>query len=55
MEAAATRHADKIETSSVNQKGRRATLTFNSYCETLEARQQRPRRSMITRPALNEV
>lgn len=29
MEAAATRHADKIETSSVNQKGRRATLTLH--------------------------
>ncbi|MET4205051.1 hypothetical protein [Bradyrhizobium sp. LA6.12] len=28
---------------------------FNSYYETLEARQPRPRRSMITRPALGEV
>ncbi|MGY4501422.1 hypothetical protein ACVWYH_005353 [Bradyrhizobium sp. GM24.11] len=35
MEAAATRHADKIKTSSVNQKGRRATLTVEGSKATV--------------------
>jgi hypothetical protein len=33
----------------------RFTFLFNSYYETLGARQPRPRRGMITRPALDEV
>jgi hypothetical protein len=33
----------------------RLTFLFNSYYETLGARQPRPRRGMITRPALDEV
>jgi hypothetical protein len=31
------------------------TFLFNSYYETLGARQPRPRRGMVTRPALDEV
>ena len=33
----------------------RFTFLFNSYYETLGARQPRPRRGMVTRPALDEV
>jgi ergothioneine biosynthesis protein EgtB len=33
----------------------RFSFLFNSYYETLGARQPRPRRGMITRPALNEI
>jgi hypothetical protein len=33
----------------------RFTFLFNSYYETLGARRPRPRRGMITRPALDEV